>query len=97
MKDAGKRIKPLLDQLKKHTADHALLGRVQADLTDMLEICEWLESTVDSIGNGGVDRDRLESLLIDFEVKFLDHMAYHIKSMRGDMPALLKAVETPDT
>jgi hypothetical protein len=91
------RLRPLLDQLGKHTANRALLGRLEADLIDILEECEWFEATVNSLGQRGLDRDQLESLLIDIEVRLLDHMAYHIKSMKSDMPALLKMVETPDS
>ena len=95
--DTESRLRPLLDQLEKYTPDRALLGRVQADLTDILEVCEWFESTVNALVQRTLDRDQLESLLIDIEVNLLDHMAYHIKSVKRDMPALLKSVETPDT
>lgn len=91
------RLKPLLDQLGKHIADRALLGRVQVDLIDMLEACRWFDAEIGSLHQRGLNRDELESLLIDIEVKLLDHMSYHIKSMKSDMPKLLKAVETPDS
>lgn len=97
MMNAGTRIKPLLDQLGKHIEDHALLGRVQADLTDILEVCEWFELVVDSSGQRGLDREEAESLLIDIEINLLDHLAYHLKSMKRDMPALLKMIERPDS
>ena len=95
--DTESRLRPLLDQLAKHTPDRALLGRVQADLTDILEVCKWFEGTVNALVQRRLDRDQLESLLIDIEVNLLDHMAYHIRSVKRDMPALLKSVETPDS
>jgi len=86
------RLEPLLNRLRSQSADRALIGRVGADLTDILQISEWIAARINSLHNEALEDEDLETVLIELEVRLLDHMMFHVKSMKRDMPALLKFV-----
>ena len=85
-------IRSLVDQLKPFIEDKGLRGRLYADLTDILEVCNWFVSAVRADSMKPLTRDELETLLVDFDVNMLQHLAYHLDSLRKDMPAVLDAV-----
>src|SRR5688572_12174589 len=89
-------IRSLVDQLKPLVKDDELCGRFYADLNDMLEMCHWFVSTATSERKKQLSRDEIESLLIEVEVKMLQHLAYHLDSLRKDLPVVLDAVGVPD-
>lgn len=86
----------LVDQLKTFVPDDGLTGRMFADLTDALEMCNWFSSTIGTSAGRQLTRDELETLLIDIDIKLLQHLAYHLDSLRRDMPAVLDAIALPE-
>jgi hypothetical protein len=88
--------RPLVNQLKAFVPDRALTGRMNADLTDMLEACDWFMSVIGAVADRPLTRDELETLLIDIDVNMLQHLAHHLDSLKRQMPANLEAIAEPD-
>jgi hypothetical protein len=86
----------LVNQLRAFVPDQALTGRMHADLTDMLEACNWFVSAIGAVADRQLTRDELETLLIDIDVNMLQHLAHHLDSLRREMPAVLDAIADPD-
>jgi hypothetical protein len=86
----------LVDRIEAFVPDRQLCGRLYADLTDMLEVCEWFVRTINGIKVEHLTRDELESLLIEIEGNMLRHMTYHLNSFGADLPAVLDAVGLPE-
>lgn len=89
-------VRSLVDQLVPFVRDEKLGGRLYADLTDMLEACNWFVAAVGVPRPVPLTREELESLLVDIEVNMLQHLTHHIESLRKDLPAVLEAVGLPD-
>ena len=87
----------VIAQIENLLPDKELSGRLHADLTDMLEACRWFVSKVGADESALLDREQMESLLIDIEVNMLDHFGYHLDSFRKDLPKLLEAVGEVET
>jgi hypothetical protein len=83
-------ITALLDALDGHIPDEDTRGRLSVDLQDLVEASRWLLSTLQGVGSRAHTDDELESLLIDLEVRYLDHATYHIKSLRAALTAVLR-------
>lgn len=86
----------VVSQIEKLLPDKELCGRLYADLHDMLEACHWFVDKMDAAKGQPLDREQLESLLIDIEVNMLDHLAYHLDSLRKDLPKVLEAIGEDD-
>jgi hypothetical protein len=86
----------LVNQLKAFVSDKALTGTMHADLTDMLEACDWFMSAIGAVADRQLTRDELETLLIDIDVNMLQHLAHHIDSLKRQMPSILEAIAEPD-
>ena len=86
----------LVNQLKAFVPDKALTGSMHADLTDMLEACNWFVSVIGAVANRPLTRDELETLLIDIDVNMLQHLAHHLDSLKRQMPAILESIAEPD-
>jgi hypothetical protein len=88
-------VKRLVRQVEAFVQDKRLCGRLYADLTDLLEACNWFVSTVQGIDKE-LSRDELESLLIKIDVNVLQHLGYHLESLKQDMPVMLDAIGLPE-
>lgn len=86
----------LVNQLKTFVPDQTLTGRMHADLTDMVEACDWFVSVIGAIADRQLTRDELETLLIDIDINMLQHLAHHLDSLKREMPAILEAIAEPD-
>jgi hypothetical protein len=82
-------IQRLIGALGDHIADEDQRGQLSADLQDLVGASRWLLTMLGSIRSGPHTDDELESMLIEFEVHFLDHTSYHIKSLRKTLAVVL--------
>jgi hypothetical protein len=82
-------IAALLDALDRHIPDEDTRGRLSTDLHDLVEASRWLLSTLEGVGSRTHTDDELEDLLMDLEVRYLDHATYHMKSLRRALTAVL--------
>jgi len=88
-------IRQLVRQVNAYARDDQLSGRLYVDLVDMLEACRWFVSSMDQLGEE-LTRDELESLLIKIDVNVVQHLGFHMRSLKRDMPRVLDAVGRPD-
>jgi hypothetical protein len=77
-------------QLREYAPDAVTYGRLSADFTDLLRASEWLLSVAKQSSGRHLEPSELESLLIDIDVKFVQHVSFHLKSLRKDVAAVLK-------
>ncbi len=79
-----------VQQLKEYAPDADTYGRLSADVHDLLQASEWLLSVTKQSSGKRLEPSELESLLIDIDVKFVQHVSFHLKSLRKDIAAVLK-------
>jgi hypothetical protein len=82
-------IRRLIDALGDHIAGEDRRGQLSVDLQDLVEASRWLLTKLGSIRSEPYTDDELEGVLVDLEVRFLDHASYHIKSLRKTLAAVL--------
>lgn len=92
----SEQIQSIVHQLSHYVRDKEVEGRVSADLSDIAEVCNWLLKKLESVDARSWSRDELESFLIDLDVNVLQHLDFHLKSMRNDLPGLLRAVASEE-
>ena len=85
-------IRSFVDQLRTFVPDDVVRGRLYADLTDVLQVCEWFVETMGKVRNQSLSQDELETLLVDIDTNVVQHLGCHLESLRKDMPALLNAI-----
>jgi hypothetical protein len=83
-------ISKLVDQLEAYTASAETRGRLRVDLGDLAEASWWYLSKMEQIGDNTLDEMELEDLLIEIDVKFIEHVTFHIESLRKDLAEVLK-------
>ena len=88
--DSAPRGLALLKQLRPFVVDDAAYGRLYADLHDLLEASAWLLKTFADYEGRSLSSSELEDLLVDIDVKFVDHVSFHLKSLRKDLKATLE-------
>lgn len=80
----------LLEQLRPFVGDEAVYGRLYGDLHDLLEASAWLLKTFADYEGRSLSPSELEDLLVDIDVKFVEHVSFHLKSLRKDLRATLE-------
>lgn len=80
----------LLNQLRPFVADEVTYGRIHSDLHDLLEASAWLLKTFAAHEGQSLSASELEDLLVDIDVKFVDHVSFHLTSLRNDLKATLE-------
>jgi hypothetical protein len=66
------------------------------DLADIYEACTWYVETMGRISDVSLTRDELETVLIDIDVNMLEHLNYHLDSLKKSLPAVLNAISLPE-
>lgn len=79
-----------LAQLRPFAVDEVSYGRIHADFVDLLEASEWFVKTMDALEGHELTRSELEDLLVEIDVKFVDHAFFHLSSLRTDLKAALE-------
>ncbi|NRF69155.1 hypothetical protein HLB44_19350 [Aquincola sp. S2] len=79
-----------IEQLRPFAKDEASYGRVYADLRDLLEASSWLLATAAGCEGRSLQPDEIETLLIEIDVKFVQHVSFHIKSLSRELESMLK-------
>jgi len=80
----------LVDQLRPFVSDEAAYGRMYADFHDLLEACAWLLKTFSDHEGRSLNPSELEDLLVDIDVKFIEHVSFHLQSLHKDLTATLE-------
>jgi hypothetical protein len=83
-------VRRLLEQLRPFARDDRAYGRLYADFHDLIEICEWFLQITNSSAEQRLSHDEIESLLIDLDVKLIDHGEHHLKSLKKEIKPLLE-------
>ena len=60
-----------------------MLGQLSTDLNDIIESGAWLQATIEAASSSQLSGDSVESLLIEMDVRFIDHVDHHLKSMKA--------------
>jgi hypothetical protein len=84
------RVLNILEQLRPFVVDESAYGRLHADLHDLLEASAWLLKTFSENDGRPLSVSELETLLINIDVHFVDHVLFHLKTLRKDVKATLK-------
>jgi hypothetical protein len=79
-----------LEQLRPFVTDEATYGRIYADLNDLLEASAWLLKTFANNEGRSLSTSELEELLIHVDIHFIDHVLFHLKTLRHDLKSTLK-------
>ena len=87
----------LIEQLKPYAPDEATYGRMYADLHDLLEASAWLLDTFSRHQGETLSESQIETLLVNIDVKFAEHAAYHLRTLRPDIEATLARFPQSDT
>ena len=87
----------LLEQLKSYASSDESYGRIRADFLDLIEACQWFLSVMEQNEERTLSESELEDVLIDIDVKFIQHVAFHLKSLRKDLPDILKQFPNEDS
>ena len=82
-------ISALLYALDPHIPDEDTRSRLSGDLRDLAEASRWFLSAFEAVGSRSHTDDELQDLLVDLEVRYLDHAAHHIGSLRRALWAVL--------
>jgi len=82
----------LTESVKATVVDKELCGRLTVDVTDILEACEWYVRTVGANRSESLSRDELETLLIEIDVNLIQHLSFHLESLRKDLSSVLDAI-----
>jgi hypothetical protein len=85
-----------LDQLKGFAASEEAYGRLRADFQDLLEASEWFSQTVRALAGRTLSVSELEDLLVEIDVKFVEHASFHLETLRGDLKAALENFPNED-
>ena len=85
-----------LAQLRPFAVDEAAYGRIYADFVDLLEASEWFVKTMDELEGRKLTLPELEDLLVEVDVKFVDHAFFHLTSLRHDLKAALENFPNED-
>ncbi|QNK69471.1 hypothetical protein [Variovorax sp. PAMC26660] len=83
-------------ELDKYSLDENLSGRIFVDLSDIFEACKWFVDTIESEKFESLSQDELETLLINIDVNLIQHISYHLESLRKDFPVVLDAIGLPE-
>lgn len=78
-----------VDQLKCY-ADPSDLGRMRADLIDLMEISQWFLNAMEGSGKHNMTQDELETFLIELEVQLTYHANFHLQSLKKNLRKMLR-------
>ena len=78
-----------MESLRPYTLNEDSFSRINVDLYDLIEASEWLLKTVSQI-QGLQDPDEIQNFLVDLDVHFIQHVGYHLKSLRKSVAVILK-------
>jgi len=79
-----------VEQLRPFVADEDSFGRISGDLQDVLAASAWLLKTVAQHENRRLSPAELEQLVADLDTRFVEHMFYHLMSLREDLKVTLE-------
>jgi hypothetical protein len=82
-------IQHIVSGLTPYVSNSDSLGRVSADLRDLVDASRWLLEALSDAESKVTSADELESFLIDLEVTYLDHVAFHIRSLKDEIGSAL--------
>ena len=94
MKKITDRLK-IVEQLRPFVANDDSYGRVYADLHDLIEASEWLLGEMDKKRDELLTAEQIEVFLIDLDVHYVQHVAFHLKSLRKDLDVMLAKLDKP--
>ena len=73
----------------KAAVDADAYGRLYADLHDLLQASEWFVSIAKQNEGKVLSTSDLEDLLIKIDVTFVQHVTFHLNSLRRDLKRTL--------
>ena len=87
----------LAEQVRPFLGSDEAYSRLRADVHDLAEICEWFLKVACENSARTLSRDELESLLIELDVRFVDHGLFHLQSLKTAINgALEKLADGPE-
>ena len=92
MKKLTGRLK-FVEQLRPFVADEDAYGRVYADLHDLMVASEWLLAEIDQKRDEPLTAEKIEDFLIDLDVRYIQHVTFHLTSLRKDLDMILAKLD----
>ena len=89
------RAQKFLDQIRPFITEEISYNLISSDFGDLMESFEWIVKRIAEIPSQPMNPLDVETLIIDIEVKFLDHTLHHINSIKSVIPRILD--QFPDT
>ena len=66
------------------------------DIADAYEACQEFIDLINKFNSQKrYTKDQIENLMIEIDVHLLEHLTYHLKSLRREVPRALKALTRP--
>ncbi len=89
--DERMKILSFVDELYQVTSDGDAINTIKIDLFDLLEAGEWLSQEISNRSNFGFkDQDDIENFIISLQINYLEHVEFHINSLKCEMKKALK-------
>lgn len=79
-----------LKQLEPYASDANQFGRLSADFHDLSKACEWFLLAIKANDSKLLTTSEIEDLLVDIDVKFIQHVTFHLDTLRKDLTEILK-------
>ena len=80
----------LVEQIRPFLNDDESYGRLLADVHDLMEICAWFLNVTSSDANKLLNRDELETLLMELDIRLVDHGLFHLSSLKKQINSALE-------
>ena len=80
----------LVDRLTPYISEEEVRSRLRVDLIDLADIARWFLETITKRVGGAISEDDVESLLIEIDVRFIDHATDHMRSLKKLLSGVLE-------
>ena len=80
----------LTTQIEPYASSSESYGQICADFADLSDACYWFLAQIEAGRSRTLTQDELEDLLVDIDVKFIQHVSFHLKSLRVELNQMLK-------
>jgi hypothetical protein len=88
--DGTRAVKWFTAQLEPYASSVDSYGQVCADIADISEACHWFLTQFDARRSKILSQEDLEDALIDIDVKFVQHVSFHLNSLSAELHRMLE-------
>ena len=87
----------IVDRLQPYLSDDSMRGRMHADLHDLIEAGEWLVAELDRLGSAPLNSEEVETFFVNLDVHYVQHVTWHLTSLREDIASVLTKIARDDS